>query len=95
MPDGRAIPLIEANDAVAHIRAGRIAEAAAIIEATDGGGVPREEALLWVAEDGVLSSALEAKRLPLQDYWNMLAELIQLQGSSSDPSKEAEDVAGQ
>ncbi len=93
-PDGRAIPLVEANDALAHIRAGRLQRAAEIIRATDLVPYPEDESLLWTAEAGEFNSTLEAKWIPLQDYWALLGEFIQRQEPSSSPSRATGDASG-
>jgi hypothetical protein len=93
-PDGRAIPLVEANDALAHIRAGRPQRAAEIIGATDLGAVPQDESLLWTAEAGEFNSTLEAKQIPLHAYWVLLGDFIQRQKPSSSPSEVTGDASG-
>ena len=73
-----SVPLIEANKAMAMIRAGHFVEAAGIIAARSADQVPEDQALLWVAP-GVTSLAnapLEASFLPLRDYWELLRNFL-------------------
>lgn len=94
-PDGRTIPLVEANDALAHIRAGNLQRAAEIVRATAAEAAPEKEYLLWVGDAGRFDSELEARLIPLQEYWALLAAFIERQESSSSPSAATGDAAGQ
>jgi hypothetical protein len=85
-PIESGIPLVEANTAVALIRAGDIVGAARLIDSREVEEFPEdEEALLWVPQ-GLRwrDAALEAKWVSLREYWALLKQSLTPEELSSD-----------
>jgi len=81
---GTTMPILEANTAMAMIRAGDSSSAKLIIAARSADQVPEDEAWLWVSQDAKnpTSSPLEARLLPLRDYWELIRSVLENPGPS-------------